>query len=246
MSAFPGRQTGSRARLLEFFRHVKRCPPKSSAPTTSAASSARTPHAEPSCATSAARSARSARARRADIRRSAATAGSPGPSWSRALDRRPARRRRRRRSTSAWRPTPVAYFAAHHLGCGSCVAVSGSHNPPEYNGLKMVVGRRHALRRRHPGAAHSGSRQGELTAGTGKRSEREHARRLRRAHRRRRQARAADAHRDRLRQRRRRHAGAALVSARSAARSTELYCEVDGTLPEPPSRSVAARRTSPS
>jgi phosphomannomutase/phosphoglucomutase len=37
-------------------------------------------------------------------------------------------------------PTPLAYFAAHHLGCGSCVAVSGSHNPPQYNGLKMVVG----------------------------------------------------------------------------------------------------------
>jgi len=36
-------------------------------------------------------------------------------------------------------PTPVVYFAAHHLGCGSCVAVSGSHNPPQYNGLKMVV-----------------------------------------------------------------------------------------------------------
>jgi phosphomannomutase/phosphoglucomutase len=37
-------------------------------------------------------------------------------------------------------PTPLVYFAAHHLGCGSCVAVSGSHNPPQYNGLKMVVG----------------------------------------------------------------------------------------------------------
>ncbi len=36
-------------------------------------------------------------------------------------------------------PTPVAYFAAHHLGCHSAVAVTGSHNPPEYNGLKMVV-----------------------------------------------------------------------------------------------------------
>lgn len=36
-------------------------------------------------------------------------------------------------------PTPLAYFAAQHLGCGSCVAVSGSHNPPEYNGLKIVV-----------------------------------------------------------------------------------------------------------
>ncbi len=35
--------------------------------------------------------------------------------------------------------TPIAYFAAHHLGCGSAVAVTGSHNPPDYNGLKMVV-----------------------------------------------------------------------------------------------------------
>jgi phosphomannomutase/phosphoglucomutase len=37
-------------------------------------------------------------------------------------------------------PTPVSYFAAHHLRCGSCVAVTGSHNPPDYNGLKLVVG----------------------------------------------------------------------------------------------------------
>jgi phosphomannomutase / phosphoglucomutase len=36
-------------------------------------------------------------------------------------------------------PTPVVYFAAHHLGTGSCVAVTGSHNPPDYNGLKMVI-----------------------------------------------------------------------------------------------------------
>jgi phosphomannomutase/phosphoglucomutase len=37
-------------------------------------------------------------------------------------------------------PTPVTYFAAHHLGTGSCVSVTGSHNPPDYNGLKMVLG----------------------------------------------------------------------------------------------------------
>ena len=37
-------------------------------------------------------------------------------------------------------PTPVVYFAAHHLGCGSCVAVTGSHNPPDYNGIKVVIG----------------------------------------------------------------------------------------------------------
>ena len=35
--------------------------------------------------------------------------------------------------------TPMLYFAAHHLGTGSAVMVTGSHNPPEYNGLKMVV-----------------------------------------------------------------------------------------------------------
>lgn len=37
-------------------------------------------------------------------------------------------------------PTPLTYFAAHHLGTNSCVSVTGSHNPPDYNGLKMVIG----------------------------------------------------------------------------------------------------------
>lgn len=36
-------------------------------------------------------------------------------------------------------PTPVVYFAIKHLGAGSGVAVTGSHNPPDYNGLKMVI-----------------------------------------------------------------------------------------------------------
>ena len=36
-------------------------------------------------------------------------------------------------------PTPLTYFAAHELGTQSCVSVTGSHNPPEYNGLKMVL-----------------------------------------------------------------------------------------------------------
>ncbi len=36
--------------------------------------------------------------------------------------------------------TPMVYFAAHHLGTGSGVAVTGSHNPPDYNGLKMMLG----------------------------------------------------------------------------------------------------------
>ncbi len=37
-------------------------------------------------------------------------------------------------------PTPLTYFAAFELGCDSCVSVTGSHNPPDYNGLKMVLG----------------------------------------------------------------------------------------------------------
>jgi phosphomannomutase/phosphoglucomutase len=36
-------------------------------------------------------------------------------------------------------PTPVVYFAAYQLGTNSGVAVTGSHNPPDYNGLKMVL-----------------------------------------------------------------------------------------------------------
>jgi len=35
--------------------------------------------------------------------------------------------------------TPMTYFAANVLGTGCSVMVTGSHNPPDYNGLKMVV-----------------------------------------------------------------------------------------------------------
>lgn len=36
--------------------------------------------------------------------------------------------------------TPMLYFAAHELGTRSGIMVTGSHNPPDYNGLKMVLG----------------------------------------------------------------------------------------------------------
>jgi phosphomannomutase/phosphoglucomutase len=36
-------------------------------------------------------------------------------------------------------PTPVVYYATFELGTGTGVAVTGSHNPPDYNGLKMVI-----------------------------------------------------------------------------------------------------------
>ena len=36
--------------------------------------------------------------------------------------------------------TGMLYFATYELGTGSGVMVTGSHNPPDYNGLKMMIG----------------------------------------------------------------------------------------------------------
>ncbi|MGQ0545312.1 MAG: phosphomannomutase/phosphoglucomutase [Betaproteobacteria bacterium] len=126
-------------------------------------------------------------------------------------------------------PTPLAYFAAHHLGTGSCVAVSGSHNPPDYNGLKMVVGgdtlygeEIQDLRKR--------ILNGSFSSGTGKRST----------------AQVADAYVERIagdvKLARAFHVavdcgnGVAGMLAPRLYRAlgcevTELFCEVDGTFP---------------
>jgi phosphomannomutase/phosphoglucomutase len=37
-------------------------------------------------------------------------------------------------------PTPVVYFGGFQLRTGCGIAVTGSHNPPDYNGFKIVVG----------------------------------------------------------------------------------------------------------
>jgi phosphomannomutase/phosphoglucomutase len=37
-------------------------------------------------------------------------------------------------------PTPLTYFAAHTLPADGLCMITGSHNPPEYNGLKVGVG----------------------------------------------------------------------------------------------------------
>jgi len=37
-------------------------------------------------------------------------------------------------------PTPVAYFSLHHLKPDGGVMITGSHNPPEYNGFKLSHG----------------------------------------------------------------------------------------------------------
>ena len=36
-------------------------------------------------------------------------------------------------------PTPVLYFATYHLEAGTGVMITGSHNPPQYNGFKMMI-----------------------------------------------------------------------------------------------------------
>jgi phosphomannomutase/phosphoglucomutase len=126
-------------------------------------------------------------------------------------------------------PTPVAYFAAHHLGCGSCVAVSGSHNPPDYNGLKIVVGG-NALFGDEIQDLRKRIEAGKFSTGQGKKS----------------QANVLDAYVDRIagdvKLARKFHVamdcgnGVAGMLAPRLYRKlgcevTELFCEVDGTFP---------------
>jgi phosphomannomutase/phosphoglucomutase len=35
--------------------------------------------------------------------------------------------------------TPILYFATHHLNIASGIMITGSHNPSEYNGLKIIL-----------------------------------------------------------------------------------------------------------
>ncbi len=64
-------------------------------------------------------------------------------------------------------PTPVAYFAAHSLGCGNAIMLTGSHNPPDYNGLKLVV-RGGTLAGEQIQALRRRIEQGRLTHGQGR------------------------------------------------------------------------------
>jgi len=38
-------------------------------------------------------------------------------------------------------PTPLAYYAVYRLDMGGCIMVTASHNPGEYNGFKMMIGK---------------------------------------------------------------------------------------------------------
>ncbi len=38
-------------------------------------------------------------------------------------------------------PTPMLYYSVHELGADGGIMVTGSHNPSQYNGFKMMIGR---------------------------------------------------------------------------------------------------------
>ncbi|NWN84076.1 MAG: phosphomannomutase/phosphoglucomutase, partial [Halomonas sp.] len=64
-------------------------------------------------------------------------------------------------------PTPVLYFATHTLdGTASGVMVTGSHNPPDYNGFKIVLGGK-TLSGEAITALHERIVAGDLTEGQG-------------------------------------------------------------------------------
>jgi phosphomannomutase len=39
-------------------------------------------------------------------------------------------------------PTPMLYFAVYHLDADGGIQITGSHNPPDYNGFKMMMGKK--------------------------------------------------------------------------------------------------------
>ncbi|CAM3383805.1 phosphomannomutase/phosphoglucomutase [Halomonas lysinitropha] len=68
-------------------------------------------------------------------------------------------------------PTPVLYFATHVLeGTASGVMVTGSHNPPDYNGFKIVLGGE-TLSGDAIAALHARIAEGDLASGQGSVSE---------------------------------------------------------------------------
>lgn len=66
-------------------------------------------------------------------------------------------------------PTPMLYFAVHHLEADGGIQITGSHNPPDHNGFKMMLGKASFFGERiqalgriaAEGAYHSG--QGDVT-----------------------------------------------------------------------------------
>ncbi|WP_150305859.1 phosphomannomutase/phosphoglucomutase [Pseudomonas saliphila] len=69
-------------------------------------------------------------------------------------------------------PTPVVYFTTHTLDASSGVVLTGSHNPAEYNGLKIVIDGQ-TLSEERIKALHTRIEQNDLSAGDGTREQRD-------------------------------------------------------------------------
>ena len=67
-------------------------------------------------------------------------------------------------------PTPVLYFATHHFETGSGVMITGSHNPSNYNGFKMMIAG-HTLSGEAIQKLYNRINMQDFTQGQGKRSE---------------------------------------------------------------------------
>lgn len=63
-------------------------------------------------------------------------------------------------------PTPVLYFATHTLNSRSGVMITGSHNPPDYNGFKIVIAGE-TLSGERITALHTRIQNNDLTSGSG-------------------------------------------------------------------------------
>lgn len=63
-------------------------------------------------------------------------------------------------------PTPLVYYATHLLETGTGVMITGSHNAPEYNGLKMMIGGA-TLAAEHIQALRSRIVRGDFSTGAG-------------------------------------------------------------------------------
>ena len=64
-------------------------------------------------------------------------------------------------------PTPMLYYAEAELAVDGGIMITGSHNPANYNGFKMVLNHRALLRRGDP-AARPGRAGGRLGGGRGR------------------------------------------------------------------------------
>ena len=145
-------------------------------------------------------------------------------------------------------PTPLNYWALHHLAVAGGIQITGSHNPPEYNGFKLS--RRHGVAARRGDPASATRSRGRARAAAARTGRRAHDRRDRPLHRRRRASASVALSRPhprrvRLRQRRGRARGAAAVRAArprgDAACSARATARSRTTTPIPRFRRISRR-----